>query len=271
MDNIRPEDWERSAVVRDGVNTSRALAIRYTGSQAAAHVSLAATTCDMTFEQGASTAAAAVGTGDNPGSSGVIDISALSTIKDVVDAINAAADWEAWLVDIPGDRDCELSAGNGSFVTSLTDQDCTVAAGYMVLLDTSLETAEDFYAGVTYNGPSNTLHPHDHQALHEILQIKATATYGAGVETITVYACDDESNTKVAIYGPVIHSATTATDSIPGTVISEPICGAKGKRISVLLANDTGAHTVTKLEITRRSYKFGPSSRPSKSMAYLST
>ena len=52
----------RIGVSRVAVDTSQILKIRYIGSQLAAHVSLAATTGDMTFEQGATTAAAAVTT-----------------------------------------------------------------------------------------------------------------------------------------------------------------------------------------------------------------
>jgi len=221
----------------------------------------------MTFEQGATTAAAAVTTGDNPGTSGVINISDYTYVAQVVDVINASTDWEAWMVDAPGDALVEISAGNGVFVTG-ADQDCTGANGYAVLLDTSLLTAEEYYAGVTFNGPSNTPHPHDANTEHLLLEIRATATYGAGVETITVYACDDVLGTAEVIWGPINHSATTATDTI--NLNGAPITGTDGRRISVKLANDTGAHTVTRLVLARESIVKGPALRASHMYARLS-
>ena len=266
----------RIGVVRDGVDKSEALRIRYTGSQVAAHVSLAATTCDMTFEQGASTAAAATTTGDNPiapvgGTTGVINLSdaSVDTLQKLVDCINASTDWEAWLEDVPNEVATEVSAGNGAFITTLADQDCTVAAGYAVLLDTSLVTAEEYYAGVTFNGPSNTPHPHDANTEHLLLEIRATATYAGGSEFIEVRACDDVvGGSSVVIWGPVPAAATTVEKII--NLNGVPITGVDGRRISVKLYNDTGAHTVTSLVLARESIVKGPALRASHMYARMS-
>lgn len=265
--NCDPADWIRSVEIRDGVDLSQALRIRYIGSELAAHVSSAATTTDLTFEQGADTAAADVATGDNPGSSGVIDLTTYNTLYKVVREINAAADWEAWLVDVPGDYDPNLSAGNGLFVVA-ADVDCTGANGGGIFLDTSLKTAEDYYVGITQQGSSANVHPTDHGMLHEVLQIKATATYAAGAESLTVYACDDDLGTKEQI-ATYTCGATTVLATHPSSGnLSEPLFNVKGKRISILMANDTGAHTAPKLEITRRSMIIHPSIRTSKKYAY---
>lgn len=270
-----PGDWVRTQVVRNGVDKSVALNIRYTGSQVAAHVSTAATTCDMTFEQGATTGAAATTTGNNPilpvgGTAGVINISdaSASTYFKVMNAINLAADWECWMSDCPPDLITEISAGNGNVIVA-ADSDCTGANGFAVLLDTSLLTAEQYYAGITFNGPGTDPHNKDMQSVHELLQIQATATYSGGAETIEIFECDDNAGTKISVGGPYTHSATTATDSIPGTVIAEPIVAVRGKRMVVAMNNDTGAHTVPKLILTRRSIVTGPAVRKSKQWAYL--
>lgn len=264
------EDVVQDEQIRSGVDTSIMLRIKYIGSQAAAHVTLAATTGDMTFEQGATTAAAAVTTGTNPGTSGVIDISNtttadVSTLHKLVGQINLAKDWHAWLVDVPGDFATEISAGNCAFITTLADQDCTGENGFAMLLDTSLGTAEVHYVGVTMQGPPDNPHPTDHNVLHQIFQVKATATYGAGNETITIYACDDDDGTKTAIYGPVAGAATTVEKVIPTAYCEVPLAQVTGKRISVLMANDTGEHTVTTLSALRRSAVVGPAIDPRRS------
>lgn len=259
---IRPEDWDRSAISRVGVDKSEALRIRYIGSEVVGQVKTVTTSMDLTFEQGATAGTAVVGTGDNPGTTGVIDLTTFNTLFKVVQEINTTTDWEAWLEDVPGDYDPNLSAGNGLFA-ALSDVDCGGADGAAVLLDTSLHTAEDFYAGITYNGPSTDTHGTDHQTIHELLRITALATYGAGIETVSIYECDDDDGTKTLIGGPFACGATTVEKDIPSD-IGEPICATKGKRISVLMANDTGAHTVTKLVLQRRSMIVGPAVRKSK-------
>ena len=264
----------RLGISRDGVDKSEALHIRYIGSQLAAHVSLAATTSDITFEQGATTGAANTTTGDNPqvgATPGIIDMSdsAVDTIAKLCGAINATIDWEAWMVDVPGDEATELSTGNGLFVDNLTDQDCTGAQGYTVLLETSLLTAEEYFAGITFNGPSNTPHPHDANTEHLLLEIRATATYTTGGGTsIAVYACDDVLGTSVLIWGPVLAGATTVEKVI--NLGGAPITGVDGRRISVKMYSATEALTVTRLVLARESIVKGPALRASHMYARLS-
>ena len=258
----------RTGVTRDGVDKSVAMNIRHTGSELAAHVTIAATTCDMTFEQGASTGAAAVTTGDNPGTSGVINISDYTYIAEVVNEINASTDWEAWLVDAPGDALVEISAGNGVFVTG-SDLDCTGANGYAVLLDTSLLTAEEYYAGITFNGPSNTPHPHDANTEHLLLEIRATATYTtANGTSIAVLACDDVLGTSVVIWGPIESGATTVEKII--NLSGVPVTGTDGKRLVVKMYSATEDLTVTRLVLARESIVKGPALRASHMYARLS-
>ena len=261
----------RTGVARVAVDTVQILKIRYVGSQVAAHVTLAATTGDMTFEQGATTAAAAVTTGDNPGTSGVINISDLTYLSELHAMINASTDWEAWYVDAPPDLAIEVSAGNCAFITTLTDQDCTVAAGYAVLLDTSLLTAEEHYAGITFNGPSNTPHPHDANTEHLLLEIRALATYAADTVYLSVLACDDVLGTAVVIWGPIQSAATTVEKVV--NLNGVPITGTDGLRLVVKMYNDTSAFHATEplqLVLARESIVKGPALRASHMYARLS-
>ncbi len=261
--DINNAAWKYSIPTRDGVDTVEGLRIRYTGSQVAAHVTVASTTNDMTFEQGASTAAAAVGTGDNPGSSGVIDMSAVDDIHELNRIINLAADWEAWLTDLPPDADVEISAGNGIFVVS-TDSDCTLANGFAVLTDTSLLTAETFSVGLTNNGPSTKTHAHDRQQLLEIVKIVAKATFAGATDGLYIYECDDVAGSKVEIAHFALVSATITTIGTGDT----PLVSTTGKRLVVQAVDASGAITVPKIEIFGRTVIIGPSVRVKKLWAY---
>ena len=121
-------------------------------------------------------------------------------------------------------------------------------------------TAENFSAGVTFNGPSNIPHASDAFALHEIIKITASATFGGATDGIYIYACDDNAGTKEEI-GHLALVTATATDFEAG---GEPIISAKGKRIVVWIADSSGAITSPNLEITRRSTHFGAGIRKAK-------
>jgi hypothetical protein len=256
INNVSPEDWVRKTYQRQAVDTSEVLRIRNKSSYAAAHVSIAATTGDMTFEQGATTGAANVSTGTNPGSSGVIDISALSTVYDLVHQINVEGDpdWEAWMVDYRPDNDIEVTADNAIFTTNLTDQDCKGANGFGVVDKTSLETAEIFPVGVTLNGPCTKPHYSDSMVLHEVLEIVANVTFGGASAGIQVYECDDPAGSSVLLDTLALVSATPTTYSNSG----EPMHQAKGKRLVFQAVDASGAITVPSIRISARSYKFGP-------------
>lgn len=257
---IRPEEWVRKTYSRQAVDTPVVMRIKYIGSQAAAHVTLAATTGDMTFEQGATTAAAAVTTGTNPGTSGVIDISDYSYVSEVVAEINRAADWEAWMVDYRPDNDIEISAGNAIYLSTLADQDCTGENGFAVLCDTSLETAGIFPVGVTLNGPSSSIHNSDRGVLHEILKINASITYGGATGGINVYECDDVAGSSTLITNLPLTSAT-ATEWVNSGV---PLHQTKGRRFVFEAVDASGAITAPSIVIGARSYKFAPMVNPRK-------
>lgn len=242
------------------VDLNVAFRIRYTGSQAAAHVSLAATTGDITFEQGATTAAAAVTTGTNPGTAGVINVSdaSVDTLAKLVRVIDTAgSDWEAWLVDYPGDEASEISAGNSMFFGNLTDQDCTGDNGFASLVDTSLKTAEDYAVGVTWNGPSSKPHNEDMGMRHEILQIRANVTFAGATDGIYIYECDDRAGTKTQI-GHYALTTATATNIPASGGVEEPIISVDGHRIVVMAKDSSGAITPAVMHVIARSTPIHP-------------
>ena len=262
--NIQPQDWIRKTYSRIAVDTAKVMTIRYRGTttgSAAAHISVAATTGDLTFEQGATTAAAAVGTGINPGASGVIDISSYSTIAQVVNEINdTQGDWEAWMSDYLPDGDIEVSAANAIYLTAQGADNDATGTGLVLYGDTSLETAEIFPVGVTLNGPMSTIHSNDRNVLHEVLEINANANMSAA-GTIKVYECDDRAGTSTQIDTLALADATATEFALSG----EPLYASKGKRL-VFEINDAGAFTTMDLlQIAARSFKFGPSMDPLKS------
>lgn len=255
---IQPQDWVRQQRVL-GNDEPVMIRIKYIGSQVAAHITTAATTGNITFEQGATTAAAVVGTGDNPGTSGVIDLSDHATLHSLKNAINLAADWEAWLVDCPPDLSPELSTDNCSYVTTETDQDCTVLHGKALLYDTSLETNESHFLGITFNDDPTIPGANDHQVLHEILEIHSDIDCSTTLDSTKIYEYDDDDGTKTQIGTVTLVDATATTISNSG----EPIYATKGKRWGIVVAG-TGTATVAIFSVTARSYRFGPSARRSK-------
>jgi len=222
-------------------------------------VSLAATTGDMTFEQGATTATASVSTGTNPGTAGVIDISGLTYLRELHRAINAAEDWEAWYVDYPPDHAIEVSAGNAIFLGNLADQDCTGASGFAMKVDTSLMTAENFPVGVTWNGPSTNPHCSDSNVLHEVTMLQANVTFAGATNGIDVILCDDVLGTTETIVNLPLVSATATTWGDGNSVLYSN--AEKGGRLVFKAKDSSGAISSPNITITARSYAYGPAVR----------
>ncbi len=250
----------------NAVDLSQPLRIRYKGSQAAAHISIAATTGDITFEQGATTAAADTTTGSNPqvgATPGIIDISnaLVADFHSLKRQINLTADWEAWLVDVVPDEATEITAANAMFFTTLTDQDCTGALGFALLADTSLKTAEDFQIGVSLNGPETQIHGTDIGTLVEVYELEANVTYAGATDGIYVYACNDIDGTKVQIDKLPLVSATLTYFPLGGAN-SYPYWAQVGRRIVFKAQDASGALTaVTSLRARARLTPIYPVTR----------
>jgi hypothetical protein len=265
---FKPEDWKRFSTLAI-TDLGILLRIRQKntaamGGEVVAQISVAATTGDITFEQGASVAAAATTTGNNPqvgATPGVIDLSAVSplTYQGLIAAINKTTDWEAWLVGALPDDSPEVSVGVGDLMTS-TDVLCSTDAGGIVANDISQSLME--VAGLTFNGASIVPHNHDGNVLHELLEVKGTFTY-TGAATLKVFACNDVAGTSTEILN-IVAAASTVEKAYPGDAgRGEPIISAKARRIVVKAAAATTL-TASSLYINGRSYAFGPGPRKSK-------
>ena len=261
---IQPQDWVRSSPVAQDDET-KLFGVKCIGTYAAGIVTVsmvsgAATA--MVFEQGTSTAAAATGTGANPGTAGVIDVG-LRDYHGLVRAINAANDWEAWLESaLPDDG---MTSGGSTHFVAAADQDCKVAGGYKVLADNSVS---DYMAvGFSFNGPSSEPHGHDAQVLHELLQVKATLSSVAGMAaSLKVYECDDVAGSSSEILEVTAPGTKEVERSYPTDAgIGEPIQATKTKRLVVKLAATTLTDgSSQKLSAIGRSYIYGPGLRKSK-------
>ena len=263
---IQPQDWVRtSPVVQD--DETKLIGIKCIGTYTAGHVTVsgvggAASGTSFIFEQGTSTAAASVGQGANPGTTGVLSV-VDRDYHGMVRAINAANDWEAWLESaLPGDG--MHTAGSTHFVAA-ADQDCKVAGGYFVLLNNSL--SHYMSVGFSLNGPSSEPHGHDAQVLHELLQVKATLTSVAGMApSLKVYACDDVAGSSSEILEVTAPGTKEVERSYPTDAgIGEPIQSVDTKRLVVKLAATTLTDgSAQRLSALGRSYTYGPGLRKSK-------
>jgi|GEM_PF-5383611 len=264
----RETDWIYKRYARRAVDTAVGLHIRYKGGTTGSAVGIittAAVTTDITFEQGATVGAAAVGTGVNPGANGVIDLTSYTTLAALMREINVngADDWEAWPGDYPLDALTNISAGNGAFLV-VTDQECQGAMGYALCYDTSLPTAEVFPVAVSLCGPSTRPHAHDRMVRHEILKITATLTYASGNSYLYIYECDDIAGTKTLI-DTLTPGATTVQKTF-GTG-DTPLYFTEGKRLVVEAYNDATAITAPSIEVDARSLVLSPARRPGKFMS----
>lgn len=253
MFNHRPEDYIRQIVTREGVDKSYGLGLRYVGDEASGLATVASTTGDITLEHGDLSSEAADAT---VGATGVLDLTTYTTIHMLLREINSSPNWEAWAIDVPGDYDTNISAGNGIFAAAgVAAAQCKSTDGLKAsfVLDTSLKTAEDYAAGLTLNRSSAYPHHHDGQVLHEIMKISAIATMAGGTDGIYIYECDDVAGTKTEVAHFALATAT-ATDYGTG---DEPLISSKSKRL-VAMIKATTTITAPKIEIFSRSLAFGP-------------
>ena len=259
---IKPEDWVRtSPVVQD--DETKLLGVKCIGTYAVGIVTVSSVGGAVTafvFEQGTGVAAASVGQGANPGTSGVLDIRGRD-YHAIVRAINAANDWEAWLESaLPGDA--AHTAGTTHFIAA-ADQNAKVAGGYIVLGDNSVSMWMG--VGFTFNGPSSEPHGHDSQVLHELLQVKATLASIIS-PTLKVYECDDIAGSSTEILEVTAPGTKDTERTYPTDAgIGEPIQATKTRRLVVKVADATLTDgSSQKLSAVGRSYAYGPGLRKSK-------
>lgn len=266
FNTIRPEEWIRKSVLCQS-NTPQLMGIKYLGSEAVGIVTVSATAATaLTFEQGATVGGAAVGTGTNPGTAGVVTV-ASKTMHQVVREIivDGGGDWDAWLIGaLPADV-AYVSAA--SVFTAAADAECQVDGGYAVLADTSVYKA--FVAALTFNKDSSQLHSHDSQVLHQLLQVR-TKFYLSASNACKVYACDDIAGTSTEIMTCNL-AASIDTDKwtpLDGAVSGEPLISVDTGRLVVKLSAGTFVDDIeNELFILGKSYAYGPAADANKLMS----
>lgn len=267
MYDVRPEDIVRTSVnVAD--NLTKLFGIMYKGSQAFGKAkATAAATQGLLFTQGATSTLADGDTGTNPGTSGILDCSALD-FHGVVRNINEDGypDWEAWLIAARPNDPAYLSTVSAWGAASQS----TWTSPFEVKLDGSV--MDYLAAALTFNNQRSARDHHDGGVLHELLQVKNTwGSVGTGVSSraCKVYECDDIANTSTEIYNVGV-PATNATEKVDPSSgnIDEPIASVASKRLVVKMSASTiPDNTDNNLTIRGRSYKFGPSIDKNKLMS----
>ncbi len=264
--NIAPEDWVRTSK-NFTFDESELFGIKYIGSQAVGIITTTAVaTAGILFEQGPTVASATATIGTNPGTAGLVDCSTsgVKTYAALARKVNAASDWEMWLIGaLPADL--MFSAASADFVV-VADQECQDDGGYAVLCSNTV--ADYMSSALTFNGQSSEPHGSDSQVLHELLQVKvnlgSSGTYGTGV--ITLYSCDDIANTATAIMTLAKGSTAGVTSAYPtDSGIGEPIASVDTRRLVVkVTATAWTDNAADDLTIIGRSYAHGSAIRKGK-------
>jgi hypothetical protein len=182
------------------------LKVRYVGSSASATVTVSSAG-DITFKQGVAGSEvvdATIDSGDATGATsdeGVIDVSDDSsmTFGEVVDLINASANWEAYLVGVLRADSADASTGS-----LLARSETTISQNGEVPLykDTSKVLNLTIRVGrrINVNGS-------EAKSAAEIYEIVSTNTFGSGTSKYQIYLIDEETKTETKLF----EKATAAT------------------------------------------------------------
>lgn len=223
--------WRPVAVSRTADDTDVRLLIRYVGTTAAGGTVTVSAAGDITLAQGAVSASAADATVKCPsgGSSGVIDVSdsACNTLGEVINIINASANWVAVPLDglLTDDMDCSTSG----CLLARSETQAAVIEGLPLFVDTDVALNStialvppearriDFYlAGLATLSAPLKRNPFGGYKTIVASQL-ATSTYGSGTSNMTitstlrslVRASTTENTTT--LYGPIAGGATTVS------------------------------------------------------------
>lgn len=185
---LRPADV-RPVPFGEQDDTPIGILIRYVGSQISGTVEVAADG-NITCKHGA-LGAEVVDT--TVSTDGVIDVSGGTedTFGEVIDIINASANWEAVLVDVPRSRSCDDA------LKLLSATQAKVPAGIQLVLDTdTAKIASRLIAPEKYR---KDLRTYEKQGLVDpafpfigfraaLIRARSLSTFGAGTSTFKVYS-----------------------------------------------------------------------------------
>lgn len=255
------------AVARTADDTDPVLLIKYVGTlNGTVEVSAAG---DITLKTGAVSSEAVDSTVKCPsgGSSGVIDVSdtACNTVGEVVNAINASANWVAVPIaallsdDINcGGSGCLLltaatSAATNDGVTLLADTD-VIKTSTIALLPPEYFTIAPYLAGRPAASVALRTNPFPFRTF--LAASNATSTYGSGTSTWSVievrpnYLKAGSTETATTLYGNVAGGATTVNKTFVALSDNNRILTNDSTKLLIRLTNSAALGTVT-------NYAFG--------------
>jgi len=247
---------------KDAVDTCVAGYLKYKGEEDSGLVTIAVTTGDMSFKHGATGSEVADTTVNPTGTTpGPIDLSTeAATFAPLGRLVNFSANWEWWWhAALP--TEATEDSGTAKIVNNLTDQQCKLANGYAVLIDT--DPAFWHSVAVTAWGPSSDPHGFDAGWYHQIEYINAGSTFASGASVLKIYAVNDDrwNPTVEELYSFTMTSPTAKY--LPKLDERWPIYNVEGKRF-VLKIENTLAMTLPTLEIFFGSCKCAPGVRRGK-------
>jgi len=182
--------------------------VKYIGAQASGTVTVTVTTGDITFKHGALASEVVDPTIDsaNPSDPGVIDVSETNSDKmgEVVDMINASANWEAKLVDC-----LRADASTAGMLLTMAETQAKVTGGLKLYKDTSnclnisLAIDRSIFKGIEFD---NALW------INTILSIISKITNASADTLIQIYSINRANKTEVKVYSRA--GGATATEQV---------------------------------------------------------
>lgn len=237
-----------------------AIVVKYIGAQASGTVQVAAAAGMLLFKHGVLASEIADTTIQIGAVAGTIDVSnaAGNTLGEVVDHINASANWEAKLVDALR-ADVPNAAGTSFLVMAATAAKTT--AGVQLVWDTSVDynltkriSAVAFETQKGADG--NPWSPNELDFINSVIAWTQVSTYGSGTTTMKVYEVDPASNRETLILSLAAGATTVITTKDFSTIGNGMgICGSKG--CALVVRQDGSAAGTGSLMIIGVSRKFG--------------
>ena len=207
--NINPILSPRQPMIRNVADDEPVgIVVMYVGSEASATVTVSAGG-DITFKHGVAAAEAVDATIDSGGDDdGVIDVSdaGADTLGEVVDLINASANWKAYLKD--GLRADSANASTGS----LLEMAETTLTPNVTETDLVLDTSKTLNMSIRIGSRTMINGTEEHSAA-EISRIISTNTFGSGTSKIQVYKMNEANDSETKIF-EVSGGATTVEQDL---------------------------------------------------------
>lgn len=216
------------------------LVVRYKGAQVSATVEVASTSGDITFKHGALSSEVVDTTIDSGGNDpGVVDVSDsnVDTMGEVVDFINASANWEAYLVD------CLRADDSRTLLLTLSATQAhkaLVPSGVRLFKDSSQDDTFDISLAMMNRAfPNGFTRSHSHR-ICRINGIISNNTFGSGTNLIQVYEINPNDRSETKVYQRP-GAATTVTQALQS--IDVDITADEGNYLLVRMISSAAAAT----------------------------